>query len=274
MAQRSFIHSLVFLLLCFFSVQSVAADKAIKRVMKTGQLVIGVSGDQAPFVMLDAKNQLMGYDIDLAKALAHVMRVDAVFKIMPFNKLLLALDNGNVDIVISGMNITLARAQKVLFAGPYAMAGKSILTKSDILADNNQLENYDTHSIKVVALKNSTSEEFVKEFMPTAQYTALNTYDDGLMMVKDGSADIMVANMQFCLIAVLSHPQGKLMTLNKPLSIEPVGIAVADKNPGLHSLLQNYLDSYQTMGLLQKLHEKWFKDRSWLSQLPNKTIAM
>lgn len=275
MPYRSFIHSFIFLLACLLSLTSFAGgDAAIKRIIKTGKLTIGVSGDQAPFVMHDAQGQLMGYDIDLATALAHVMGVEASFKTLPFNALLPALDHGDVDIVISGMNITLARAQNALFAGPYAMTGKSILTKSNTLVQHSQAGDYDTGSMKVVALKNSTSEEFVHEFMPRAQYTAINTYDDGLNMVKDGSADIMVADMQFCILSVLSNPQAKLMTLNNPLSIEPVGIAVNLRNPGLHSLLQNYIESYRTMGMFKNLQQKWFKDDSWLAQMPNKTIAM
>ncbi len=275
MAYHTRFTQLFFILTLLLSFSSYGGgDNAIQRIIKTGQLTIGVSGDQAPFVMHDVQGQLMGYDIDLANAIAHVMGVEASFKTLPFDKLLPALNDGDVDIVISAMNITLERAENFLFAGPYAMTGKSILSKSETLVQYSQTGNFDKKSISVVALKDSTSEAFVKEFMPTAKYTAVEAYDDGLRMIKASQADVMVADMQFCILSVLLNPQDKLMTLNSPLSVEPVGIAVYRKNPGLHVLMQNYLDSYRSTGLLQQLRQKWFKDGSWTAQLANKTIAM
>ncbi len=275
MSYRSLIHSLAFFAaFCLsFSTQA-GGDAAIKRIIKSGEIIVGVSGDQAPFVMHDVQGQLMGYDIDLSNALAHALGVKAKFKTMPFDELLPALDDGDVDVVISGMNITLERSRDFLFAGPYAMTGKSILTKTDTLTQHENAGQYDNKEISVVALKDSTSEAFVKQFMPAAKYTAVTNYDDGLLMIKENQADIMVADMQFCILSVLLNPKENLLTLNKPLSMEPVGIAVYRKNPGLHSLLQNYLDSYRGIGMFKKLHQKWFKDGRWVSQLPAKTIAM
>lgn len=272
--QRYFYRCLL-LITCLFSSATFANnDAAIMRILKSGHITIGVSGDQAPFVMHDAQGQLMGYDIDLANTLAQTMGVKSQFKTMAFKQLLPALNKGEVDIVISGMNITLERAQHILFAGPYTMAGKSVLTKSSTLAQDSKANHYNTSEIKVAALKNSTSEEFVKTFMPTAKYTAVEHYEEGLLMVKSAQVDIMVADMQFCILAVLLNPNDKLITLEQPLSMEPIGIAVSRQNISLHSALQNYLDAYRTVGLFKELDKKWFKDGSWVTQLPNKTIAM
>ena len=55
---------------------------------------------------------------------------------------------------------------------------------------------------------------------------------------------------------------------SKPLTIEPIGIAVPASDPLLLNLVQNYMRAMEASGVLEQLNNKWFQDASWLIQLP------
>ena len=270
---RMVLVSALTLLLCLF--QTVyAGDKGIDSIVKHGTLKVGVSGNQPPYVMHDDAGELMGFDVDLASAIAAAMNVQIEFVELPFEDLLKALDKRHVDLVMSGMDITLQRSSRAMFVGPYAMAGKSILTSKTSMDKFSELAALNQASAKVVALAGSTSVEFVEQLMPKVQLTPVKDYDTGVDMIKSGAADFMVADMAICVLSVVMNPDSDLAALPKPLSLQPIGIAVNAKHPNLHALVGSYLDSYEKLGMLQQLRLKWFENAEWVGRLPGKKISL
>ena len=106
----------------------------LDRIVETGTLRVGMSGNQPPFNMKARDGSPMGLEVDLANAMATMMQVEAQIVEMPFAELIPALERGEIDMILSGMTITADRSRRVSFIGPYVMSGKSILTKSSTLA--------------------------------------------------------------------------------------------------------------------------------------------
>ena len=106
------------------------------------------------------------------------------------------------------------------------ISGKSILTKSKVLAEIANADQANDKKYKIVCLKGSTSEKFVQTFMPDAQMVSVAKYDDGVKMVIDDSVDGMVADYPICLLSVLRYGPEGLVTLDTPLTIEPIGMAL------------------------------------------------
>ncbi|MDA6249200.1 ABC transporter substrate-binding protein ArtJ, partial [Escherichia coli] len=79
----------------------------------------GVSATYPPFESLDASNQIVGFDIDLAKALCKQMPADCPFTNHAFDSLIPSLKFKKYDAVISGMDITPERSKQVAFTDPY-----------------------------------------------------------------------------------------------------------------------------------------------------------
>ena len=227
-----------------------------------------MSGNQAPMTMTNSEGGLMGFDVDLARALADAMKVKLEIVTMPFGKLMTALEEDKVDLVLSGLAITPERTEKVSFVGPYMMSGKSILTKNSVLAKIKGSAEFNRKELKLVALSNSTSAAFVKSVAPDAQLLEIASYDEGVAMIIAGEADGMVADMPVCILAVLRNPDVGLTTLEQPLTVEPVGIAVSKDDPQFFNLVDNYLEAYEKTGILNKLRKKWFEDSSWVAALP------
>jgi len=250
-----------------FSLNSMAGD-TLARVVDFKVLKVGMSGSQPPMNATGRDGGLMGFDVDLAKAMAAAMRVQLEIKTMPFGDLMTALEEDKIDMVISGMAITPERTELASFVGPYMMSGKSILTKDSVLAKMSSSEQFNRKDLKLLALSNSTSATFVRSAAPDAQLIEIKNYDEGVAMLIDGKADAMVADMPICVLTVLRNPNAGLTTLERPLSVEPLGIAVSADDPQFLNLVDNYLEAYGKTGVLSKLRKKWLEDNSWIAALP------
>jgi ABC-type amino acid transport substrate-binding protein len=247
--------------------QAFAGD-TLQRIIDFKVLKVGMSGNQPPMTMTDRNGALMGFDVDLAKALADAMKVQLEIIPMPFGELMEALEDDKVDMVMSGLSITPERTESVSFIGPYMMSGKSILTKNSVLAKMQGGHEFNRKELKLLALSNSTSAAFVKTAAPEAQLIEIASYDEGVAMVIDGRGDAMVADMPICTLSVLRFPDAGLTTLERPLTVEPVGIAVSKDDPQFFNLVDNYLEAYEKTGILGQIRKKWFEDSSWIAALP------
>jgi polar amino acid transport system substrate-binding protein len=240
-----------------------AGQKVLATIVKNGELRVGTSGNQPPYSMKSKTGDLMGFEIDLANALAKNMGVKLKLVEIPFPELMDALKTNKIDAIMSGMTITPERNLVALFAGPYTISGKSILTKSGKVAAFNA----DTSSMKkykIVCLKGSTSEDFVKTVMPKQQLIAVNNYDEGVNMVINDQADAMVADKPICVLSIMKYPGKDLVTTEQPLTVEPIGVALPPGDPQFLNLVSNYISTLQISSTLAALEQKWFKDGSWM----------
>ena len=249
-----------------FPLNSMAGD-TLQRVVDFKVLKVGMSGNQPPMTMANREGGLMGFDVDLARALADAMKVKLEIVPMPFGKLMEALEKDEIDMILSGLAITPERTEEVSFVGPYMMSGKSILTKDSVLAKMSGSKEFNRKDLKLLALSNSTSASFVRAQAPEAQLIEVASYDEGVAMVIDGKADALVADMPVCVLSVARYPEAGLATLERPLTVEPVGIAVSKDDPQFFNLVDNYLRAYEKTGVLGKIREKWFENTSWIAAL-------
>ena len=120
--------------LLLMTVNIAAAGRAMDKILKKGELVVGITGTQPPLNVIDKGGKIIGYDADIARLIAMNLGVQATFATMPFADLLPALTGGKVDMVVSSMTMTLERNRKVAFVGPYYVSGKGILTKTQTIA--------------------------------------------------------------------------------------------------------------------------------------------
>lgn len=255
---------IVFLLLTFAIVINGNAQKTLSRIIKSGEFRVGLTGTQPPFNMKSKTGELMGFEIDLATVLSNGMGVKLTTVVMPFAELLPALEAGKIDAIMSGMTVTAERNVNALFVGPYVVSGKSILAKSSVLSKLKGTDEANSAANKIVSLKGSTSEVFANKYMPKAQKIAVENYDQGIAMVLNDQADAMVADFPICVITIMRNQGKDLVTLDGPLNIEPISMAIPPGDLHFDNLISNYLKAFEMAGALKALDDKWLKDGSWL----------
>ena len=245
-----------------------SATPVIDRIQKSGTLRVGTAGNMPPLNMTSKEGELMGYEVDLARAMAKSMGVKAKFEVMPFAELLPALQADKIDLILSNMTITPGRNLKVAFVGPYFISGKAFMTKKKTIAMADDADDIDAKNTRLVALKGSTSQAFVETALPDAQLVTAKDYDEAVKMVIEDKVHAMVADYPICVVSVFRYPEQGLLSVVTTLTYEPIGVGVPAGDPLLVNWVENFLGIAESTGLLEELKGKWILNADWLNRLP------
>lgn len=247
---------------------SASPISTIDHIQKKGEIVVGTTADMPPLNMTTKDGKIIGLEPDIAKLIADGMGVKLRFEKMPFSKLLKALENGKVDIILSEMTITSKRNLKVAFVGPYFISGKSILAKTEKIKSIKSISDLNNAQTTITALKGSTSQIFVEKEIPNAKLITAVNYDEAVKMVIDGKVDALVAGYPICVVSTFRYPEEKLSALLPPITYEPIGIAMPPNDPQLINWFENFINTLNGSGKLKQLMEKWFDhEGSWINEI-------
>jgi polar amino acid transport system substrate-binding protein len=244
-----------------------SASPVLDRIQKRGELVVGTMGNMPPLNMTSKDGDIFGLEPDLARLLAEAMDVKVRFVTKPFNELLPALQNGQVDMVLSGMTITPERNRKVAFIGPYFISGKAFLTKIKTIAYADEAADANNPNTKIVALKGSTSQAFAEAALDKTTLFTTGTYDEAVDMVLQDKAHAMIADYPICIVSVFRYPEAGLLSIVTQLTYEPIGIAIPANDPLMMNWTRNTLNNIEGSGILDELKLKWFAEGDWMNKL-------
>lgn len=222
---------------------------------------------QPPFAMKSKDGSIIGYEAELAEMLANAMEVELKIVEIPFTDLLKSLEEGKVDMVMSGMTMTIKRNLKTIFVGPHLLSGKSILFRSEFFADTDEPQDINNKNVKIVALKGSNSEIFVRKEIPEAVLILALDYEEGIKMLEENKAQIMVADYPICAYTALLYPEKGLQTIDQPLTIEPIGVALPIDAAHFTNLVENFLNILSLDGTLGEMQTYWFDSGEWIDQV-------
>lgn len=101
------------------------------KTIKEGILTIATEGTYAPFSYYDDKNELKGYDVDIAREVAKKLNLKIEFLTAPWDAMLAAFDAGKADAVFNQVSVTDERKKKYDYAQPYTVVHGAIITHKD-----------------------------------------------------------------------------------------------------------------------------------------------
>lgn len=240
----------------------------LEGILGRGELVVGTSGEQPPLTVKTKEGKIIGLDADLARYMANAMGVKVRFVAIPFPELLPALEAGKVDMILSGMTITPKRNLKVAFVGPYLISGKGVLTKIRTVASFKSPSEINNPDFTLVALEDSTSQLFVEKLIPRAKLITTNSLDEAVNLVIDGIVHALIADYPVCAASAFRHRGKGLAAGEVRFTHEPLGIALPANDPLLVNWVSNFLKTLKTTGVIAQLEDRWFKDGSWVKNLP------
>ena len=258
----------VTLLLCGSVQAADSGGSTLSRIIEKKEVRVGMSGSQPPFVMKDRKGKMIGFEVDMAQALADAMGAKLKIVQKPFAELLPALERGDVDLVMSGMTMTAERSLSFAFVGPYYVSGKSLLTQDEVLARTERTTELNRENLTLVALEGSTSQLYVKSDLPKAKLLTAPDYDAAIKMVLKGKAKAMVADLPACVVTMLRFPSKGLTTSSALLTLEPIGVAMPLDDPVLEKYVTNILEAMEATGQIEESKKYWFEGARWLSMMP------
>ena len=109
------------------------------KTIKEGVLTIATEGTYAPFSYYDDKNELKGYDVDIAREVAKKLNLKIEFLTAPWDAMLAAFDAGKADAVFNQVSVTDERKKKYDYAQHYTVVHGAIITHKD----NDDIKSFD-----------------------------------------------------------------------------------------------------------------------------------
>ncbi|MBE6886662.1 MAG: amino acid ABC transporter substrate-binding protein [Oscillospiraceae bacterium] len=108
-----------------------ADDESLQKIKDKGYFIVGLDDSFPPMGYRDENNEIVGFDIDLAKEVAKRMGVEVRFQPIDWNSKELELDGGKIDMIWNGMTITDERVAAMYFAKPYLANTQVVIVPVD-----------------------------------------------------------------------------------------------------------------------------------------------
>ena len=215
------------------------AGTTMAELAEAGEITIGTKFDQPLFGLLGPDDVPVGFDVEMGKIIAaklgisedNINWVETVSANRePF------IQNGEVDIVIATYTINDKRKEVISFAGPYYMAGQSILT----LADNKDIKSEkDLVGQPVCSVTGSTPAAKLAEIGATPVLT--DTYSNCLEPLRTGQV-VAVSTDNVILAGLAAQNEGEFQVVGKPFTEEPYGIGLAKDDTEFRNWINDVLE--------------------------------
>mgnify|MGYP001439170615 CR=1 FL=1 len=235
----------------------------LEGIKNKGKLIVGTSADYPPFEfhkMINGKDEIVGFDIEIAKYIADQLGVELEIKDMDFDKLLGGLSTGMLDVVIAGMNATPERQEEANFTDVYYKANHSVLIHKEDADKITTMEDLKGKSIGVQI--GTVQENMAKTSIENADVLSLTTNPEIIMNLKTRKIDCAI--MEDLVAKSFAKENDDLMVVES-ISIDPggegVAIALKKGNDELTEKLNEILADAKSKGLL----DKWFVEANELS---------
>lgn len=180
----------------------------LEDIKKSGKLVVGTSADYPPYefhAMIDGKDQIVGFDMNIAKAVADDLGVELEIQDLGFDAALQAVQTGLVDLGIGGINPTPDRQEAFEISDIYYTAEYVALISKDKMADFNELSDLDGKEIGVQTA--SVQEGFVNENLKPSSLLSLPKITDLVIQLNSGLIDAIILEKNVAESYVKANPE-------------------------------------------------------------------
>lgn len=246
--------------------QAIAAESALESILSAGELKVCFDAGYMPFEMKTKDGRFIGFDIDVAKHMAHSMGVKFTPVNTAWDGIIPALQTGKCDIIMAGMTVTAERNLKVNFATPYIVIGQSVVLSTKLKNKVKSYKDLNDPKYTIATKLGTTGAEAAKKYVPKAKIDLYDTEVDAVLQVVNGKADAFIYDFPYNAIYTAQN-QGKAVHLDKPFTYEPLGWAIRQSDPNFLNFLDNYLSQIKGDGTYDRIYSKWFKSDSWLKDV-------
>ncbi|MFF8606044.1 glutamate ABC transporter substrate-binding protein [Streptomyces sp. NPDC015346] len=225
------------------------------KAKRRGRLVVGAKEDQPYMGEKDpATGRYSGFDIEIAKMLAASLGFDPAsveFRTIASANRETALQNGQIDYYVGTYTINDNRKKLVGFAGPYYMAGQSLLVRTD---ENDIDGPQDLDGKRVCSAAGSTPYQRIQKDYPKAVLVAYDTYSVCVDNLLTFQVDAVTTD-DTILMGYAAKAPDELKVVGRPFSKEPYGIGVPRSDNALRFALDDALAAHERNGDWKKAYD-------------------
>ncbi|KQX57030.1 MULTISPECIES: glutamate ABC transporter substrate-binding protein [unclassified Streptomyces] len=225
------------------------------RAKKRGRLIVGAKEDQPYMGEKDpATGRYSGFDIEIAKMMAASLGFDPAgidFRTIASANRETALQNGQIDYYVGTYTINDNRKKLVGFAGPYYLAGQSLLVRTD---ENDITGPQDLDGKRVCSAAGSTPYQRIEKDYPKAELVAYDTYSACVDNLLTYQVDAVTTD-DTILMGYAAKVPDELKVVGKPFSEEPYGIGVPRGDNALRFALDDAIAAHEKNGDWKKAYD-------------------
>ncbi|MDR0640185.1 MAG: ABC transporter substrate-binding protein [Holosporales bacterium] len=220
---------------------------------KDESLIFGTSADYRPFEYYE-DGAMVGFEIDLAKAIAEKLGKKAEIKDMSFSAVLTELQNGAIDVAVAALNPTEERRKSYDFTEVYHRSSIALVFRKD----NKKLgPKSDLAELKIVAQLGSFPERWVKKNRPAASIESVDNVAQATEFIKAEHADAIVMDTTVAISICADNKEFTYVVLEVS-NDDDTGCAMAiKKDSSLKQRIDDVIRGMETSGELNDLKKKW-----------------
>lgn len=232
------------------------AVDTLATVRKRGALRVGVVGVE-PLVMHDAKGELVGYSVDLARQLADDIGVGVEFVKTSWTQVIPDLLARRFDLIASSLWPTPARSLVINFSAPTSRVGVHLVVNRALAAGRNSIGDYNRPDVTIVTYGGTVQEGLAKRLFPQARLLRVEGDADYLDPVVDGRAHAALVP-SFAPEAMLGTAGDRLvLPLAEPVASTVTAFGVRKGDPDFLNFLDNWLRFQRDSGWLGERARYW-----------------
>lgn len=236
------------------STASSATLNKLDSIQKSGKLVVALEGAWQPWSYHDSSDTLVGYDVEVSRAIAEKLGVEPEYVESDWDSLFAGLDAGRYDMVCNGVEVTEERAKTYAFTTPYGYIHTALAVRKD---------NEDIHSFEDLKGKTtanslaSTYMELAESYGATVQ--GIDTLEETIQLLTAGRIDATL-NADVSFYDYLNvHPEADFKLVAQTAEASHVAIPVLKSEDTAYlDALNTAIDALRADGTLKTLSEKYF----------------
>lgn len=217
--------------------------------------VVGLDDSFPPMGFRDDKNEIVGFDVDLAKEVGKRMGMEVVLQPINWDTKELELDSGNIDVIWNGLTITDERKNAMDFTNPYLKNDQVIVVKKD-----SPIKTKADLSGKNIGVQKGSSAYDAFTADPISKEATLAEYPENVSALSDlgiGRIDAVIVDSIVARYYITSE-KAEFVVLSESLSPELYGVGIKKGNTELLTQVQDALDAMIADGTAATISTKWF----------------
>ena len=237
------------------------ATAGIPAAQEMQKIRIGTEGAYPPFNEMTASGELVGFDIDIAKALCEKMKAECEFVTQDWNGIIPALQAGKYDAIIASMSITDERKQQVDFTGKYYNTPPAIAVPKDSPLTEATPEAMD--GVSLGAQQSTTHSNYAEAKLPGADLKLYPSAEEYKLDLQSGRIDAAIDDV-VVLSEWIESPEGACCKILGTLTPDPVingegaGIAIRKGEDALREAFNKAIDEIRADGTYKAINDKYF----------------